>query len=94
MLERLISIVVLIIEAVVTLFSGFFEFIIGFFVGATETITIVELCTLLVVMAVEVLLWVLLLIAELFFSLITWRKPKFIKKPILWRPVPKKNHKK
>ncbi|WOH36427.1 hypothetical protein RI844_13725 [Thalassotalea fonticola] len=88
------SIVTAIAEAVFALISAFVEFIAGFFVAAGETLSLIDLGALLVVLFLEVILWFILWLVELAISLIKWRKPQFIKKPVLWRPKPKlKNNK-
>jgi hypothetical protein len=43
----------------------------------------------LVVFLFELLFWLILWIVELAVSLFKWRKPKIVKKPVLWRPNPK-----
>ena len=89
MLEGLFSIVTAIAEAVFALISALAEFIAGFFVAAGETLSLIDLGAVLVVLFFEIILWFILWLVELTISLFKWRKPQFIKKPVLWRPKPK-----
>ncbi len=89
LLEGLFSIVTAIAEAIFALISALAEFIAGFFVAAGETLTLIDLGALLVVLLFEVVLWFILWLVELTVSLFKWRKPKLVKRPVLWRPKPK-----
>jgi hypothetical protein len=88
-LEGLFSIVAAIVEGFIALISVLVEFIAGFFVAAGETLTLIDLVAVLVVFLFELLFWLILWIVELAVSLFKWRKPKIVKKPVLWRPNPK-----
>lgn len=82
------------INAAVSFVAGIFEFFIGFFIGATHTISFVDLLGLLFVFMCECVFWLILWCFELIVSLCKFRKPKRVKKPIFWRPTlkPKKLH--
>lgn len=94
MIEGLISLVVAIVEAVISLLLAVVEFVAGFFVAAGETLTVMDLTTVLVVAFFEFLLWFVLWVIELIVSLFKWCKPRIIEKPVLWRPKPKLKKKK
>jgi hypothetical protein len=89
LIEGLISIISALVEAGIALISTLVEFIAGFFVAAGETLTLIDLFTLLFVVFFEILFWLFLWLVELVISLVKWRKPQRVKKPVLWRPKPK-----
>jgi len=91
LLEGLFSIVTAIVEAIFALISVSVEFIAGFFVATGETLTLIDLGALLIILFFEVILWCILSLVELTVSLFKCRKPLLVKKPVLWRPKPKKN---
>jgi len=87
LLEGLISLIMAVVQAVASILSIIFEFIVGFFIGATQTISFVDLIALLIVFLCELIFWFILWCVELIVSIYQLRKPKFIKKPVLWRPT-------
>jgi len=89
LLEGLFSIVTAIAEAIFALVSALAQFIAGFFVAAGETLSLIDLGALLIVLFFEIIFWFILWLVELTISLFKWRKPRLVKKPVLWRPKPK-----
>lgn len=77
--ETLLSLLVGLIEAIASLFT-----VGGEALGAGEAILV------LAALLLEILFWVALCCVELVNSLIQWRKPKKVAKPIIWRPKKKK----
>jgi len=82
----------LVFEAIFTLLAAIVEAIASFFIGAGETLAAVDLLAVIVVFIFELVFWCMLLIKELVLSLVKWRKPTMISKPVLWRPKAKQKH--
>ena len=94
MIEGLISLVMAIVEAVIGLLSALVEVIASLFVGAGETLGGIDLMALLLVLLLELVIWFALYLKELLVSLVRWKKPGKVSKPILWRPKAKPKKKK
>ncbi|MCV6623861.1 MAG: hypothetical protein OIF51_19165 [Cellvibrionaceae bacterium] len=75
-----------IIEGVVSLIVGLIELIVGVFVEGAAGLGGLELLGLLIVLILELIWWAVLVIVELVVSAFKLKKPKAIKRPIIWRP--------
>ena len=82
----------IVFEAIFALFAAIVEAIASFFIGAGETLGAIDLLAVIVVFMFELVFWCMLLIKELVLSLVKWRKPTMISKPILWRPKAKQKY--
>ncbi|RYV01838.1 hypothetical protein SOPP22_15905 [Shewanella sp. OPT22] len=94
MIEAIFSICIAIGEAILSLIAGLVEILSGFFVAAGETLSILDLMLVLVVASAELIAWFFLWVVELVLSLVKWRKPRKVAKPIYWRPSTKLKSKK
>ncbi|MFY0678559.1 MAG: hypothetical protein JXR18_14875 [Neptuniibacter sp.] len=74
------------IEAVVGIVVALLEAIVGLFIEGAASLGAGELFFLVLVCLAELCLWFFLAVAELIVSLIKWRKPRKVEKPIIWRP--------
>jgi hypothetical protein len=83
-----------IVEAIIGMLSAGVELIAGLFVGAGETLGVIDLFGLLLALLLEMVLWLILYIKELLVSLFRWKKPSKVSKPILWRPKARPKQKK
>ena len=81
-MELLVSLV----EAVIGILVAVIEAIVGFFVAGAEALTVWEALAVLVILFVEMIWWGLLFLFELVGALFEWRKPRKVKRPIIWRP--------
>jgi hypothetical protein len=88
MIELLLGI----IEAIVSLITGLIETIASLFVAGGEAIGAGEAIIILFVVLIEILYWVILWLIELVVSLVQWRKPENISKPVIWRPTKKQRN--
>lgn len=86
MLEGLISLLIAVVEAVISFFAFIIEAIASLFMVAGETLTAGEALLIFFLLIFEVLYWAILWLLEIIKSLIQWRKPKAVPKPIFWRP--------
>jgi len=75
-----------IVEGLISLVLGLIELIVGLFVEGAASLGAGEAIGLLIVLLIELIFWLIVFISELFISLIKWRRPKKIAKPIIWRP--------
>ena len=74
-----------IVEALLALVSSMVEAIASIFIGAGETMGAGEAVVVFFLLLIELIIWLALIIIELIKSLFGRRKPKKIKKPIIWR---------
>ena len=64
---------------------GIIEAIAGLFAAGAEAMSAGEAIVVLFLFIIELIMWFFMYLIELFLSLFQRRKPRKIKKPILWR---------
>jgi len=74
-----------IFEGIVAIIAGVIELIAGFFTAGAEAMSAGEAIIVLFLFIIELIIWVFLILRELLISLIKRRKPRKVKKPIIWR---------
>ncbi len=94
LIEGVFSLVAAIIEGVVALITAAIEAIAGLFAVGGEALTAGEAIATFIALIIEVILWVILWLIELVVSLFTWRKPRKVKKPVIWRSKKRTNNEK
>lgn len=85
MLELVFEAVVAIFEGITALFAAIIEAIAGLFTVGGEALGAGEALIILFLLIIESVMWFFLLLFELIMALFLWRKPKKIKKPIIYR---------
>ena len=75
-----------IVEAIFTLVASVIEAIASLFVAGAEALTFVEIVAIAALFCVELVLWFLYGVLELLRALLQRRKPRPVRKPVLWRP--------
>ena len=88
----MIELVIAIIEAIIGIFTAIIEFIASLFSAGGEALGAGEAVIVLFLLLIEIVFWFFLWVVELTVSLLKWRKPRKIKKPVLWRPKKKHEH--
>ncbi len=86
MLKAIVSILLAIVEPVVSFFVFIIEAIAGLFLAAGETMTAAEAVLVFFLLIFELIFWGILWVIEISKSIIHWRKPKRVSKPVIWRP--------
>ncbi len=85
LIEGIFSIIVAIFEAVISLIGALIEAVAGLFAAGGEALSAGEAIGTFLALIMEVIFWGVLWLIELVISLFTWRKPKKVKKPVIWR---------
>ncbi|MGB1238755.1 MAG: hypothetical protein ACPG4U_11135 [Pseudomonadales bacterium] len=79
--------IISIFEALTSLITSVLAAFVGLFVEGAASLGAIELLLVLVVLIVEVLYLITLNLLALVKSLFKLEAPKFVKKPVLWRPA-------
>ena len=85
MLEVLFEAIVALIEGIMAVISVIIESIAGLFTVGGEALGAGEALMVLFLLIIESIMWFFLFLFELLAALFLWRKPKKVKKPILYR---------
>ena len=78
--EAAIALVIALVEGIGSLFAAILEF------GLLETLA------LPFVLLIEIIVWFWMFLVELVVSLVNWRKPKKVERPVYWRPKRRKKN--
>lgn len=62
------------------------EAIISLFVAGGEALVAGEILLLIFSFLLELVFWLILFAGELLSALFHWRKPRAVRKPVIWRP--------
>lgn len=82
----MIELLIALVEGVIAIIMVTIEGIIGLFTAAGEVLSVGEAVAVALIVIVELIIWLIYFLFELIAALFKWRKPKSVKKPVIWRP--------
>lgn len=80
--------------AIAMLFASAIELIAGLFIEGAAAFGAIDLALIFFMFIIELCMWLILGIVELFKALLRWGKPRRILKPKYWRPKANKEEEK
>ena len=93
MIEAVVSLFMIVLDALAAAMTFIVEFIAGFFVAAGQTLSALDLFLILFIFLAEIAVWLLLTLYYLITAMVKFQKPVLVRKPVFWRPKPKRSKK-